>query len=105
MHAHTHRFNVFCVEQTGKSYTVVSGHDGTQDHVDRILTVAKEMMTESRKVWGRRFVTLVELVRVRRRENPCRVWAGLRAVTLRRENPCSVGAGLRAVTLRRENPC
>ncbi|KAG1668293.1 hypothetical protein FOA52_011190 [Chlamydomonas sp. UWO 241] len=38
------QYGVFRVEHSGDSYMVVSGHDGTTDHVDRMLALASDMI-------------------------------------------------------------
>ncbi|GLI63472.1 hypothetical protein VaNZ11_006446, partial [Volvox africanus] len=39
------KYQVFRVEHTGESYLVVSGHDGTSDHIKRILSMAVDMLS------------------------------------------------------------
>ncbi|EFJ46446.1 hypothetical protein VOLCADRAFT_93268 [Volvox carteri f. nagariensis] len=39
------KYQVFRVEHTSESYLVVSGHDGTSDHIKRILSMAVDMLS------------------------------------------------------------
>ncbi|GIL91806.1 hypothetical protein Vretifemale_19399 [Volvox reticuliferus] len=39
------KYQVFRVEHTGESYLVVSGHDGTGDHIKRVLSMAVDMLS------------------------------------------------------------
>ncbi|KXZ43376.1 hypothetical protein GPECTOR_92g599 [Gonium pectorale] len=39
------KYQVFRVEHTGESYLVVSGHDGTSDHMRRMLYMAADMLS------------------------------------------------------------